>query len=365
MLMLLASKAPSIPADFSLMLHRGGCMGPCPVSTLTIDHNGVAHFTGDQYTMIGEYQRVFSRRSMTQVIRAIEDSGFFDFHAGSANGGDGDSEVMTVHMNGKEHTVSDDGCSTPGFRKLADRIEQIADMGRFKTDIDWEQQVLVTEIWKPGSCSGAACARESINLAHESLILLRRPDGTVRVNRDGAVRLQPRRLRYVVELRSKLPPKLLRDARRAAAGLKKVRNDERPRNSGLRTWLQFVVPVGDKLPFKEAALSATASPDLLERLLDDRTYTDEAKSIRVELLDVRLFDTGPLSAGIKTGEPWPAEDIVPAAQLAKRPLTTIEWKAIAERLAALPPHDDESPELDGKSFGLPRNVYLNVVASLE
>lgn len=104
--------------------------------------------------------------------------------------------------------------------------------------------------------------------------------------------------------------------------------------------------------FAKVALSEVPEADLLEKLVNDRTYTSEARSIRVETVAEDISGTG---------QAWPAEDLVPAAELAKRTFTPVEWAAIAARLELDGQH--AYGYLDGKQFGLSGEVYLKVIAS--
>jgi hypothetical protein len=90
-------------------------------------------------------------------------------------------------------------------------------------------------------------------------------------------------------------------------------------------------------------------PDDLRDLAADRTWLNEARGIRVELMPA-----GRLQGKI---ERWPAEDLVPFAQLTTRTFTRDEWNAITSRLE----YHDRRGFADFRM--LPGNMMLRLIVT--
>jgi len=184
-----------------------------------------------------------------------------------------------------------------------------------------------------GCRRGVECEQAAARLAQQALLLLDLIDGDhdinrqLRIDRDGSVRLKTQRIRFVHEVRSTMAPDRLR----------------------VLTSRMTPLPMPYRIPLIEKP------SDELRALADDRTWTDHAKSIRIEAVPTDRYGDV---------EPWPAEDIAPVAQLTKRTFTAAEWRAIAARLG-YPARKflNDYRLLDGKPFGSAKPVYLRLIAA--
>jgi len=335
-------------------------MGVCARSTLTIDERGVVHFNST-YPFKRTRTRTMTRTEMTELVRSIREFDFFNFQYAGSRGCsmDGYYDSFGIRMMGHEKSFEDHGCNDIILDQFKDRIEALA-----LRRIDWGEQLRAMRTFVPDSCGEDDCRKASIRVAHRSMLLLSfgypltPHTAVIRVGRDGSVQLRPGHSPYIYEVQSKLSPRRLRELQDAVAELKSVKGVREPFGQFWpEKWLKFVVPKGDKLPIVDLPLAAICSPSTtatLEMLVDERTYISDAKLISVEI--VTQGTNFPVY-------PWPAEDLVPAAQLSKRTFTPAEWNAIAKRLDESPPANEYAPPLDGKQFGVSEAVYLRLITS--
>ncbi len=302
--------AALIAADFHLTFARGGCMGACPIYRMTIDAQGMVTFNGERYTsVVGERKRTMTRDEMEKLARAVDDVHFFDLtdhQSGETQcrevWTDAPSASITVHRNGRDHTVQHYlGCR--GFRgedaliAFEKRIDQLAGVTPWiKTDARLESRRIWVNHFGDACDNGVDCEAAAAKLERESLLLMENGANVVRIDRDGSALLTTQQLRFVREVRATLSPDRLRELTARVAKIPKP----------------YGIPVIEKPPAD------------LQPLADDRTWTKDARTFRVELMP-----SVPLQGTI---EPWPAEDLVPFAELTTRTFTRDEWDAIAKRL---------------------------------
>lgn len=321
-----------VPADFCLTLARSACFGRCPVYHMTIDALGNVAFTGDRYTsVVGEHDRKMTADEVKKLVAAIDAINFFslsDHEFGPwqcpTRSTDSPSVCITLRMNGRTHTIRHyHGCD--GFRgqdeliAFEDRIDALAGVGPWKKDderLDRRRML----VWRfAGICkTGAACEEAATLFEHEYLLLT----DNVQIRRDGTAVLQTQSIPFVREVHATLPPDRLRELTTRVAS----------------------IPRPDGIPFVEQP------SDDLQPFANDQTFTRDAKSIRIEAMPVSL--RGSIYQ-------WPAEDLIPAAQLTKRPLTRDEWNALRLRLLS----EKRDGVLDGKPFGMNTPVMLRVIAT--
>jgi len=347
--------ATGLPSDFHLEFSWNGCMGVCPVYRVMIDARGNATYDGYRFTRIGHDIRRLAKKDVKQLLRIIDEVDVFgtDFYAYSDDGVyDGGIHSMSIRMNGQERTTR--GYGGP-FATLLNRLEELLGPAHCRTCVD-PGQLSIYDLFNDSGCEREDCVRRSKDFARRSLLLLSleydNSTSTVHLGTDEHVRLRPGRLRFVREVRSRLGKERLRTIVRLLPELRRLA-DAAPEYQNAKS-IEIAVPKGEHIQdFGEVALNEVPEAELLQKLVDDRTYTSEARSIRVEVMAE--------DSSVK-GEPWPAEDLVPAAELAKRTFTPVEWAAIAARLARQPGQDWYA-ELDGKPFGLSGTAYLHVIAS--
>jgi hypothetical protein len=332
-----------LPADFQLVLTHGVCFGVCPAWTTTIDARGTLSYRGDGGRIpIGTSSRRMSSNDLKRLLDAVRDADFFGnpFADGRHTSADGSRDSLTIRMDGKERTFENYGYSIPSFDELKKRIDALTPI-KCPGCID-ERHAFIYDLYEGGASAGADVAEPAKRFARESLLLVMTSDGDqLRLLRNGEVRLHTNRLPFVEEIRATLPAKEMIAVTRLLPAMRRTRSN--PQNLQKETWASFSVPAGERLPeLIESPLHEL--PPLIEQLVDDRTYTAHATSIRVEV--------GP-AANPDRARPWPAEDLVPLSQLTKRTCTAAEWSAIAARLEQQPP------------VGSDDAVSLRVIASAE
>jgi len=351
--LLLSLGATALPADFHLEFSINGCMGVCPVYRVMVDALGNATYDGYGFTQIGHDIRRLPKRDVQQLLRIIEEVDVFgsDFYAYPDDGAyDGGIDDMSIRMNGQERTMR--GRDGP-FGTLLNRLKELLGPAHCRTCVD-SDQMFITSLFE-GDCYGQDCVRRSKDFARRSLLLLGLDyegfQSTVHLSPNGHVRLLPAGLNFVREVHARLGKERIRTIVRLLPELRRLA-DAAPEYQNAKS-ISIAVPMGERIQnFGEVALNEVPEADLLQKLVNDRTYTSEARSIRVEVVAEDI-------AG--KGEEWPAEDLVPAAELAKRTFTPVEWAAIAARLEAHPGH--AYAYLDGKAFGSSGAVYLIVTVS--
>jgi len=347
--------ATGLPSDFHLEFSWNGCMGVCPVYHVMVDARGNATYDGYHFTRIGHDVRRLSKKDVKELLRIIDEVDVFgtDFYARPDDGAyDGGIDSMSIRMNGQERTMR--GYDGP-FGTLLKRLGELLGPAHCRTCID-PAQLNIYDLFSDSPCDREECVRLSKDFARRSLLVLNLGDdeftSRVRLSTDGYAHLRPGRLRFVREVRSRLGKERLCTIVRLLPELRRLA-DAAPEDQNAKS-ISIAVPKGEHIQdFGEVALNEVPEAELLQKLVDDRTYTSEARSIRVEVI---------AEDSSAKGEPWPAEDLVPAAELAKRTFTPVEWTAIAARLARQPGQAWYA-ELDGKQFGLSGGVDLLVIAS--
>jgi len=251
----------AVPNDFELTLERGPCYGSCPIYRVTIDANGAVVFHGERFTSaVGEHKRAMLIDDVQQLVRAARELDFFTL-------GNYTYDSRACREYWTDHPTAAITLRMYGHTKTVDH-----NLG----------------------CRGFD--QEKSLIAFEHLI--------------------DERLRFVHEIWSALPPRELDEVREQVDAAKRMPIAQR---SGPRRQVVLAIPIGDDLPSVSADLGTFA----FDSLADDRTWTDDAKSIRIEAVPTDRYGDV---------EPWPAEDLVPVAQLTSRSFTPSQWHAIAARL---------------------------------
>jgi hypothetical protein len=356
----------AVPHDFELTLERGPCYGSCPIYRVTIDANGAVVFHGERFTSaVGEHKRAMLIDDVQQLVRAARELDFFtlgnythDSRTCREYWTDQPTAAITIRMYGHTKTVDHNlGCrgfdqeqALIAFERLIDELAGTEPLARYDRRIE-ERRRFVNE-FVDGCTHGVDCERAAKRLARATLMLFELRDedlvSRLRIDRDGSVRLMTGRLRFVHEVRSTLPRRELDEVREQIETAKRMPIAQR---SEPRRQVVLALPLGDDLPSVRADVGTLP----FDSLADDRTWTDDAKSIRVEAVPTDRFGRV---------EPWPAEDLVPVAQLTSRGFTAAQWRAIAARLGY---NEEEMFKgrqlLDGKPFGSAKPVFLRLIAA--
>jgi len=366
LLMAIATDAlAAVPSDFLLELRRGPCYGSCPIYHVTIDAHGTITFFGERFTsVVGQRKRAMTIGDVQKLVRAARAIDFFtlanytyDSKTCHEYWTDHPTAGITIRMNGHTKTVDHNlGCkgfeqekALLAFEREIDDIAGTEPFARYDGRI--EERRRFVGLFAEGCEHGVECEQAAKQLARATLMLFELRDedfrSHLRIDRDGSVRLRTPRLRFVHEIWSRLPPRELGEVNEQIEATKRM--PPVPMGSDRRRQVMLALPFGDELP---SIVTEPGSP--FDSLADDRTWTDDAKAIRIEAVPTDRYGDV---------EPWPAEDLVPVAQLTSRTFTPAQWRAIAARLGYTNQTFKGRQLLDGKPFGSKKAVFLRLIAA--
>jgi hypothetical protein len=122
-----AKGSPAVPSDFALELLHSGCRGNCPTYTLSVGANGAAKYEGKRSVdMMGSYSKTLGAATITEMVKAINASNFWDFD--DVYGGeiaDAPGIHTTVTMDGKTKTVKDIRNAPQALKDLEAKLEEL------------------------------------------------------------------------------------------------------------------------------------------------------------------------------------------------------------------------------------------------
>lgn len=337
-LSLLLATAAGIPADFHLALKHGGCMGVCPASSLTIDHAGNAKLSA----MTGFYERRLSQVEMQQLVAAIRRADFFEnpFPLDTNISNDSANDAVQIRMDGRERTVSTNGYlgdEIGAFIKSLDTITRGKD-GAWKTIVSPDSMEIL-RIVEPRGCRDAdECAAAAKRLARESLLLVsysqRMTAPALQVRRDGHIRLY--RPGYAGVFEARLTGDRLGKLRASLPLLNRHALRSEPPDDAIVATVSVPAQTSHHVFRLDLRASAEAAA-MLDPFLDLRSYVDRSSIVRIRVES---------SGCDPRRERWPAEDLVPLAEVEKRTFTAAEWDGILGRIWTKWNEDADEKQLD-------------------
>ena len=128
---LFCAQDTAIPADFSIVLKRLGCLGSCPDYEVTIWGNGRVRYEGHAYVRVkGVREHTIPMPNVQKLVRQLQDDEFFHWDETDLVCLDF-PEVHITAIAGAQRKHVLEGCNKPGkILALAQEIDRISGAGR-------------------------------------------------------------------------------------------------------------------------------------------------------------------------------------------------------------------------------------------
>lgn len=267
------------PPDFHLQMNRGACYGSCPIYTLTIDGRGGVVFDGEADTaVVGPHSRTMTTDALEQLVSELRRIDFFslgDYSLRSTecvqHWTDHPSVSITLRMDGREKTVHHYlGCRGFALEErliaLEMRVDALAGVEPWKKrDPRIGQRRMIAQMFGDGCQSGVACENAAAAIAADALVLFHIDQRSLRIDRDGSMKLTTGKYAARQHFRGKLSSSELQRVRDALASKRAPAAKDEP-------YVTMVIPANGELPIVNAPIGSVPGARFLLKLIKERPW---------------------------------------------------------------------------------------------